>query len=76
MTITSQTISNGSYQLYKDYLILTRFARAWWWATVIDPWGVELKQGIFCHAEGSASAQEAIEQAKQDIDAFDHRHWF
>jgi hypothetical protein len=71
MSATSQTIPNASYQLYKDYLILTRFTRSWWWATVIDSSGVELKRGIFCHAEGKSSAQEAIERAQQDIDLFD-----
>jgi hypothetical protein len=76
MIVTSQLISNDSYQLYKDYLILTRFARSWWWATVIDPSGMELKQGVFCHAEGKSSAQEAIDRAQQDIDAFDHHHGF
>jgi hypothetical protein len=74
MIATSQTISNASYQLYKDYLILTRFTRSWWWATVIDPSGVELKQGIFCHAEGKSSAREVIDRAQQDIDAFDRQN--
>lgn len=66
--VTSQAISNDSYQVYNDYLILPKFTRSWWWATVIDPSGIELKQGIFCHADGKSSAQEAILRAKQDID--------
>ncbi|HIK33810.1 MAG TPA: hypothetical protein IGS17_11885 [Oscillatoriales cyanobacterium M59_W2019_021] len=74
--MTSYTISQNSSQLYKNYLIVTRFARAWWWATVIDPSGIELTQGIFCHAEGQSSPREAIERAQRDIDTFDRHQGF
>ncbi|MCC5899441.1 MAG: hypothetical protein EA395_07840 [Phormidium sp. GEM2.Bin31] len=51
-------------QVYKGHLIIPRYSRAWWWATVIDPHGDEVKS----RGEGHASQDQAVSEAKRLID--------
>lgn len=68
-TLTQPTHTHGYYQLYKGHLISARFTRSWWWGVAIAPTGEELKDGVFCHADGLSSAEAALDRARQDIDA-------
>jgi hypothetical protein len=67
-TLTHPTQTHNYYQLYKGYLISARFTRSWWWGVVIAPTGEELKDGVFCHADGLSSSEAAIDRARRDID--------
>ncbi|WP_144053726.1 hypothetical protein [Baaleninema simplex] len=55
-------------QVYKGHLIVPRYSRSWWWVTVIDPYGNELKTNGFATAEGQPSLEAALAYAKQAID--------
>ncbi|MBP0001754.1 MAG: hypothetical protein J7641_22655 [Cyanobacteria bacterium SID2] len=70
MTLTSSSLSQNQHaqQVYKGHLIVPRYSRSWWWVTVIDPDGRELKDKEFALADGQTSIEAAIARAKQAID--------
>lgn len=62
------TQPEASRQIYKGYLIIPRYSRAWWWVTVLDPHGNELKGAAFTAAEGQPTYEGAVARAKQLLD--------
>lgn len=55
-------------QVYKGHLMIPRYSRSWWWVTVIDPHGNDLKDRGFSLSEGQPSMEQALSQAQRLID--------